>query len=74
MKNWILPAIGIVLIAAGAFGLSRGEISYTENEHQADVAGIEFSLKEKETVAIPKWLAGGAIAAGALMLLFGRKS
>ena len=30
MKNWILPAAGIVLIAAGAFGLSRGEFSYTK--------------------------------------------
>ncbi len=74
MKNWIVPVAGIALIAAGIFGLSRGEFSYTEEEHEANIAGIEFSLKEKETVDIPKWLAGGAIAAGALLLLFGRKS
>jgi len=74
MKNWILPAAGILLIAAGAFGLSRGEFSYTKDKHEANIAGLEFSLKEKERVDIPRWAAGGAIALGALLLLFGRKS
>lgn len=74
MKNWILPAAGIVLIAAGAFALSRGEFSYTKDEHEANIGGLELSLKEKETVNVPKWAAGGAIAIGALLLLFGRKT
>ncbi len=74
MKNWILPAAGIMLIAAGTLGLSRGEFSYTKDEHQASIAGLELSLKEKETVNVPKWAAGGAIALGALLLLFRRKS
>jgi hypothetical protein len=73
MKNWILPAAGIVLIAAGAFGLSRGEFSYTSDKHEASIAGLEFTMKEKETVEVPKWAAGGAIAVGVLLLLFGRK-
>ncbi len=73
MKNWILPAAGIVLIAAGAFGLSRGEFSYTKDEHEASIAGLEFSMKEKETVEIPRWAAGGAIAVGVLLILFGRR-
>ncbi len=73
MKTWILPAAGIVLIAAGAFGLSRGEFSYTKDKHEANIAGLEFSMKEKETVDIPKWAAGGAIAVGVLLLLFGRR-
>ncbi|MGH8130744.1 MAG: hypothetical protein ACRES3_07815 [Steroidobacteraceae bacterium] len=73
MKNWVVPVVAIVLIAAGIFGLSRGEFSYTEEEHEGNIAGVEFSLKQKETVDIPKWLAGGAIAVGALLLLFGRR-
>lgn len=73
MKNWVLPAAGIVLIAAGAFGLSRGEFSYTKDEHEANIGGLELSLKEKEKVNVPKWAAGGAIAVGALLLLFGRR-
>ena len=73
MKTWILPAAGVVLIAAGAFGLSRGEFSYTKEKHEASIAGLEFSMKEKETVEIPRWAAGGAIAAGVLLILFGRR-
>lgn len=73
MKNRVLPAAGIVLIAAGAFGLSRGEFSYTKDKHEANIGGLELSLKEKEKVNVPKWAAGGAIAAGALLLLFGRR-
>lgn len=72
MKNWIVPAIAVLLIAGGIFGLSKGEFSYTEETHEADIAGIELSVKDKETVGIPKWIAGGAIAVGALLLLFGR--
>lgn len=37
------------------------------------IAGLELSLKDKETVGIPKWVAGGAIVVGGLLLLFGRR-
>ncbi len=73
MKSWILPATGILLVAAGAIGLGRGEFSYTRDTHEANIAGLEFSLKEKERIEIPKWAAGGAIALGVLLLLFGRR-
>jgi hypothetical protein len=73
MKNWIVPAIAVLLIAGGIFGLSKGKFSYTEETHKADIAGLELSLKDKETIGIPKWVAGGAIAVGALLLLFGRR-
>ena len=74
MKNRALPAAGIVLIAVGAFALGRGEFSYTKDEHETHIGGLELSLKEKETVDVPKWAAAGAIAIGALLLLFGRRS
>jgi hypothetical protein len=72
MKNWIVPAIAVILIAGGIYGLSRGHFSYTEETHEANIAGLELSVKDKETVDVPKWLAGGAIAVGVLLLLFGR--
>lgn len=72
-KNWVVPAIAIVLIAAGIFGLVQGEFSYTKEKHEADILGIELSVEDKESVGIPKWVAGGAIAVGALLLLFGRR-
>lgn len=73
MKNWIVPVVAILLIAGGIFGLSKGQFSYTEETHKADIAGLELSLKDKETVGIPKWVAGGAIVVGGLLLLFGRR-
>lgn len=73
MNNKVVIIVAIVLIALGAFGLARREFSYTEEKHEAEIAGIELSVKERETVAVPQWLSIGAIAAGALMLVFGRK-
>jgi hypothetical protein len=73
MNRNIVTVVAIVLIALGAFGLARGKFSYTEDKHEAEVAGIELSVKERETVAVPQWLSIGAIAAGALLLVFGRR-
>ena len=73
MNNTVVIIVAIVLIALGAFGLARREFSYTEEKHEAEIAGIELSVKERETVAVPQWLSIGAIATGALMLVFGRK-
>lgn len=73
MKSWIKPAAGIALIVAGAIGLTYGEFTYTKEEHEANLGDLELSYKEKGTVDVPKWAGVGAIAAGALLLLFGRK-
>jgi len=43
------------------------------NSKAMTIAGIELSVKDKETVAVPQWLSIGAIAAGALLLVFGRR-
>ena len=73
MKSWIKPLAGIVLVAAGALGLTYGEFTYTKEEHEANLGGLELSYKEKDTIDIPKWASVGAIAAGVLLLVFGRK-
>lgn len=73
MKGNLAIIIAIVLIALGAFGLARGKFSYTEDKHEANIGNVELSIKDKESVAVPQWLAIGAIAAGALLLVFGRK-
>jgi hypothetical protein len=73
MNRNVVLVVAIVLIALGAFGLARGKFSYTEEKHEAEIAGIELSVKDKETIAVPQWLSIGAIAAGALLLVFGRK-
>ena len=73
MKSWIKPLAGVVLIAAGALGLTYGEFTYTKDTHEASLGGLEMSYKEKGTVDVPKWAGIGAIAAGVLLLVFGRK-
>ena len=64
---------GLVLIALGVLGLVYGQFSYTKKTHEANIAGIELALKEKESVSVPKWAGAGAVAAGALLLLVGRR-
>ena len=73
MNSKAVTVIAIVLIALGAFGLARGKFSYTEEKHEAEIAGVELSIKDKETVALPQWLSIGAIALGAILLVAGRR-
>ncbi len=73
MKSWVKPLAGVVLIAAGAIGLTYGEFTYTKEKHEANLGGLELSYKEKDTIDIPKWASAGLIAVGVLLLVFGRK-
>ena len=73
MNSKAMTIVAIVLIALGAFGLARGKFSYTEETHDAEIAGIELSVKDKETVALPQWLSIGAIALGAVLLVVSRR-
>ncbi len=68
-----LKILGVLLIAAGVAGLVYGSFSYTKEEHKAKLGPLQFSVKEKETVAIPMWLSIGAVAAGAVLLVINRK-
>ncbi|HEV8518555.1 MAG TPA: hypothetical protein VGQ54_08265 [Burkholderiales bacterium] len=63
--------VAIVLIIAGALSLAYGQFSYTKETHQAKIGPIELSVKEKETVNVPVWLGGGAIALGVVLLVAG---
>ena len=63
--------IAIVLIIAGALGLVLGQFSFTKETHEAKIGPLELSVKEKETVNIPVWLGGGAVALGVVLLVVG---
>jgi uncharacterized membrane protein YidH (DUF202 family) len=65
--------LGVLLIAAGVAGLVWGGFSYTKEEHKAKLGPIQFSIKERETVAVPVWLSVGAVVAGTVLLLINRK-
>jgi len=68
-----LKIAAIALIVAGALGLMYGSFSYTKQTHEAKLGPIELSVQEKQTVNIPVWAGLGAIVAGAVLLLGGRK-
>ncbi len=68
-----LKILGLVLILGGVAGLVYGRFSYVTETHDAKIGPLEFSVQEKETVHIPDWMGAAAIAAGALILVAGRK-
>lgn len=62
-----------VLIVAGVLGLAYGGFSYTRETHQAKLGPIEVSVQDRETVQVPIWLGAGAIVAGVLLLVVGKR-
>ena len=66
--------IGIILIAAGCFGLAYGGFSYTKERHDVKLGPIEFKVEEKQTVNIPLIISAGSIVLGVVLLVaVGRK-
>ena len=68
-----LRIAGIALLLAGVLGLAYGSFSYTKETHETKIGPLELSIKDKETVNIPVWVGVAALAAGAGLLLVGRK-
>ena len=62
---------GILLVIAGTLALAYGGFSYTKASHDVKLGSIQFSVKEKESVAIPMWGGVAGITAGVLLLLLG---
>jgi hypothetical protein len=68
-----LRIFGIALIILGIIGLVYGQFSYTRKSHDADLGVLKLSIKEKETVNVPVWAGVAGIAAGAALLLVGKR-
>jgi uncharacterized membrane protein YidH (DUF202 family) len=66
--------LAIVLIVAGALALVYGGFSYTKETHQARLGSMELSIRDTETVNVPVWLGVGAIVAGLVLLVGGKRS
>lgn len=65
----VKKAVAVILIAAGVLGLVYGKVSYTKEKHQAKVGPIEFTLKDKQSLAIPVWASVSVIVLGVGILL-----
>ena len=64
---------GILLVVIGLAGFFTGGFSFTKCTTAAKIGPIELTVQEKESVNIPQWLSLGAIALGAVVLVFGFK-
>ena len=65
--------VGLILIVGGALGLVFGGFSYTKDSSAVKIGPVELSMKQKGVANI-RLLAGvGAIVAGGLLLVFGKK-
>lgn len=65
--------LAIALIVAGGLGLAYGQFSYTRDTHKAALGPIELSVKDTQTVQVPTWVGGGALAFGVLLLVLGSR-
>lgn len=63
--------IAIVLIIAGGLALAFGGFSYTQERTALKAGPLELKVQDKESVAIPTWAGGGAVALGVLLLVVG---
>ena len=68
-----LRTAGVVLIIAGALALAYGGFSYTKETHKAQIGPLKFSVQEEERFNVPQWVGLGAVLAGVVLLVAGRK-
>jgi TRAP-type C4-dicarboxylate transport system permease small subunit len=57
----------IVLVVAGVLALLYGSFSYTKDTHTAQLGSLEMTVKDTETVNIPRWAGIAALVAGGLL-------
>ena len=69
----VMTILGIVLIVLGVAALVYGGFDYTKQTHEADLGPLEFHVKERDRFEIPKWVGVAAVAAGAVVLVAGRR-
>jgi TRAP-type C4-dicarboxylate transport system permease small subunit len=66
-----VKVIGTVLVLLGLLGLAYGGFSYTRQTSQVQLGPLELSVNEQETVNIPVWAGGAAVALGVVLLVVG---
>ncbi|MCE2943631.1 MAG: hypothetical protein ACK5VV_04850 [Lysobacteraceae bacterium] len=69
MNPWIFRIAGVLLVAAGAYGLAEGEVRYTKESRELKLGPVELALREQERIEIPAWAGYGAVGVGVLLLL-----
>ncbi len=68
-----IKIVAIVLIVGGVLALGYGGFSYTKETHKAEIGPLKIQVQEKDQVNIPQWAGIGAIVAGVVLLVAGKK-
>lgn len=68
-----IRVIGVLLIVAGVTGFLMGSFSFNQDTTAAKLGPLQLTVKERKTVEIPRWLSGGAIVLGAIVLILGAR-
>ena len=64
----LLWIVGVILIAIGLAGLLYGGFSYTKSRDTADLGLFEFTVEEKERLAIHPAVGAVVLVAGAVIV------
>lgn len=64
-------AIGIVLLVLGIAMLAYQGISFTQQEHVAQVGPVHVTKEEKKTIPFPPILGAAAVGVGAILVFAG---
>jgi hypothetical protein len=68
-----MKPVAIILIVAGALMLIFRGFNFTKEKKVVDLGAVEINKKENHSVNWPAYAGGIALAAGALILVAGRK-
>lgn len=66
--------LGVLLIVAGIAGLAYKSFTVPGEKKGVQIGSLDLSVQKKERVEVPTWAGVAAIAAGAGLLLVGRRS
>lgn len=69
----LVKIVAILLIVGGTFGLAFGRLTFTKETQSASFGPIGLTIKERQSMVVPTWLAVAAIAGGSLLLLARRR-
>jgi hypothetical protein len=65
--------IGVLLIVLGLAALAYRGFAYTTRDTVLDIGEVEVTREDREFVAVPPLIGGGAVIVGAILLLAGRR-
>ena len=68
-----IKILAVLLIVAGALGVTYGGFSYTKETHAANIGPVHLQVLEQERVNIPLWAGVGARGVGLVLLLAGSR-